>query len=70
MIRRATRNPCKGQRADLFALSLLLAEGQTGTASKRWPAFIDRLSAITDEFAAARAERTSDEHARRVLVSA
>ena len=70
MFRQAAPHPCKGQRADLFTLSLLLAEGQTGTAGERWPTFIDRLSAITDEFAAVRAERTTDEHSRRVLVSA
>ena len=70
MIRRPTHYPCKDERADLFTLSLLLAEGQIGTGCERWPAFIDRLASITDALATARADETTHEGSRQVLVSA
>ena len=70
MDRRVTRYPCKDTQADLFALSLLLAEGQVGSRTERWSMFIDQLAKITDAFASARAERTADDVSGRVLVSA
>jgi len=63
------KHACDGQRADFFTLALLLAEGQTGSGSERWPALIDQLAQITDAFANARARSTKPKGARRILAS-